>query len=207
MFFSKKQRYVSLDERDEEVKVGTAPAIRLVAVETGLRWVLVVVGLLCLSILSIWTSIYQNWRLNTSSSAVLAPVAAGSWSPISTPVSSCVSPPIRREWRTLNTAAKRDYIKAVQCLATRPSQVGSNGTLHDDFPWIHQKTAPTGKDLSGLLWNPMSANDLQHTRLPRFSHGTDISSIYMNKLCRMNAVTKAFYRNPPFIFYPLRNCH
>jgi len=146
MFFSKKQRYITLDTQDEEIKVGaiaSVPAVRLVAVETGLGWILAVVVLLCLSSLSAWASIYQNWKISASSLSMPTPISSESCPLLSTPVSSCVSPPIRREWRTLNTAAKREYIEAVQCLATKPSQVGGNGSLYDDFPWIHQQTAPT----------------------------------------------------------------
>lgn len=49
----------------------------------------------------------------------------------------CKNPPLRREWRSLDRAEKHDYIEAVKCLKTVPSQVGENQTLYDDFPWVH----------------------------------------------------------------------
>jgi hypothetical protein len=50
---------------------------------------------------------------------------------------TCLNPSIRREWRSLSRREKDDYIAAVRCLAQTPSEVRSNGTLYDDFPWIH----------------------------------------------------------------------
>lgn len=61
------------------------------------------------------------WRSNT-------------YTPFST---MCKNPPLRREWRSLDRAEKHDYIEAVKCLKTVPSQVGENQTLYDDFPWVH----------------------------------------------------------------------
>ena len=50
---------------------------------------------------------------------------------------SCKAPTTRREWRTLNSVEKQDYIRAVQCLKTVPSRLVANQTLYDDFPWVH----------------------------------------------------------------------
>ncbi len=49
----------------------------------------------------------------------------------------CKDPPLRKEWRSLDRIEKHDYIKAVKCLKTMPSQVDQNQTLYDDFPWVH----------------------------------------------------------------------
>ena len=50
---------------------------------------------------------------------------------------SCEYPPTRREWRSLSTKEKQDYIKAVQCLKTMPSLIGMDQSLYNDFPWVH----------------------------------------------------------------------
>jgi len=52
---------------------------------------------------------------------------------------SCQNPTVRREWRTLSTAERHDYLAAVQCLQENPSRLGLNHTLYDDFPWVHSR--------------------------------------------------------------------
>lgn len=51
--------------------------------------------------------------------------------------SACQDPTLRREWRSLGDQEKHDYIEAVKCLKTVPSQLDLNQTLYDDFPWVH----------------------------------------------------------------------
>jgi hypothetical protein len=51
--------------------------------------------------------------------------------------SVCESPPVRREWRSLSTQEKDDYIDSVLCLSTKPSRMGMNQSLYDDFSWTH----------------------------------------------------------------------
>jgi tyrosinase len=149
MFFSKKQSYISLDDSDEEVKVGGTrlPAVMHTTVEIGLRWLLAVSVLLCLSIVSAWALFFQNlsqWNAISSLSELTVVSSACVSPPVSSiSESTCVSPPIRREWRTLSTAAKKEYVEAVQCLATKPSLFRDDGSLYDDFPWVHQQTAPS----------------------------------------------------------------
>jgi hypothetical protein len=63
----------------------------------------------------------------------------------------CFRPEIRREWRTLSRADRNEYIAAVQCLATLPSKVHNNGSLYDDFPRVHQVTAPTAHKAAPFL--------------------------------------------------------
>jgi hypothetical protein len=62
MFFSKKQHYISLDDSDEEVKVGGSrlPTVMHTTVEIGLRWLLAVSVLLCLSIVSAWALFFSE---------------------------------------------------------------------------------------------------------------------------------------------------
>ncbi|KAM0795969.1 hypothetical protein BDR22DRAFT_893659 [Usnea florida] len=49
----------------------------------------------------------------------------------------CKEPPIRREWRSLTLDEKSEFIQAVNCLSTKPSRWGMNGTLYDDFALLH----------------------------------------------------------------------
>lgn len=52
---------------------------------------------------------------------------------------SCTDPVVRREWRGLSDAERRDYIEAVQCLRSSPSRLGLNQSLYDDFPYVHSR--------------------------------------------------------------------
>ncbi|MCJ1446931.1 MAG: hypothetical protein MMC23_007439, partial [Stictis urceolatum] len=46
---------------------------------------------------------------------------------------------VRHEWRNLDREAKRSYIAAVNCLRHRPSRLGLNQSLYDDFPFVHSR--------------------------------------------------------------------
>lgn len=50
---------------------------------------------------------------------------------------TCKEPPIRREWRSLTLSERTDFFQAVNCLSTKPSHWGLNGTLYDDFALLH----------------------------------------------------------------------
>lgn len=49
----------------------------------------------------------------------------------------CSAPSIRREWRSLSDSEKDVYVDAVRCLRTKPSRIGMNHTLYDDFAYVH----------------------------------------------------------------------
>ncbi|KAH7149696.1 hypothetical protein B0J13DRAFT_312956 [Dactylonectria estremocensis] len=53
----------------------------------------------------------------------------------------CTKPLVRKEWRTLSTAQKKEYITAVKCLASKPSQTGGiyegAKSRYDDFVATH----------------------------------------------------------------------
>ncbi|OHF02032.1 hypothetical protein CORC01_02611 [Colletotrichum orchidophilum] len=51
--------------------------------------------------------------------------------------SRCQAPSIRREWRSLGSDEKADYISAVRCLLSRPSKVTAGSSLYHDFPLLH----------------------------------------------------------------------
>lgn len=59
-------------------------------------------------------------------------------------VSDCLEPSLRREWRSLNTLEKQEYLQSVQCLREKPSRFGRNQSLYDDFPWTHITTGASG---------------------------------------------------------------
>ena len=51
----------------------------------------------------------------------------------------CQEPTIRQEWRDLSASERSSYVAAVQCLRERPSIVGLDQSLYDDFPWVHSR--------------------------------------------------------------------
>ncbi|EGG04573.1 uncharacterized protein MELLADRAFT_37328 [Melampsora larici-populina 98AG31] len=55
---------------------------------------------------------------------------------------SCSSIRKRLEWRSLSQEARISYIKAVKCLATKPSRLGKNFNLrrYDDFQYVHSNS-------------------------------------------------------------------
>ena len=65
--------------------------------------------------------------------------------------SSCTSPSKRPEWRHLSKAQKTKYIKAVQCLTTKPSRIGLNTSLYDDFAYVHANVSMDSKPRLLLL--------------------------------------------------------
>ncbi|KAK6858933.1 hypothetical protein PG995_004786 [Apiospora arundinis] len=50
---------------------------------------------------------------------------------------TCTNPQKRVEWRTLDATTQKQYTDAVLCLTTKPSQLGLNTTLYEDFVWVH----------------------------------------------------------------------
>ncbi|KAF2167578.1 hypothetical protein M409DRAFT_66081 [Zasmidium cellare ATCC 36951] len=49
----------------------------------------------------------------------------------------CESPAVRREWRDLLSQEKAAYVDAVKCLTEEPSILTGNGSLFDDFSYVH----------------------------------------------------------------------
>jgi len=52
---------------------------------------------------------------------------------------TCTSPKLRKEWSQATRAEQDSYIQAALCLATKPSRLGLQTTLYDDFGWVHAK--------------------------------------------------------------------
>lgn len=57
---------------------------------------------------------------------------------LSVPQGRCERPSIRREWQTLSTAQKLEYINSIKCLQHRPSKLEAGGSQYDEFLYIHR---------------------------------------------------------------------
>ena len=84
----------------------------------------------CTSLFLLVVGMIIGWRITTMKNSV------ASDSSFST--TSCESPALRREWRSLSREEKGNYIESVKCLKERPSFLDLNQSLYDDFPWIHK---------------------------------------------------------------------
>lgn len=49
----------------------------------------------------------------------------------------CLDPATRQEWRNFSESEKMGYLRAVKCLKSKPSRVRREGSLYDDFPFVH----------------------------------------------------------------------
>ena len=67
--------------------------------------------------------------------------------------SVCRAPSLRVEWRSLNKAARKAYIDAVQCLCSTPSMLSlpRSQSLYDDFPYVHMHVGNITHDTAGFL--------------------------------------------------------
>lgn len=52
-------------------------------------------------------------------------------------VKQCMNPKKRPAWHELSVSEKMEYIRAVNCLPTKPSYIHPNSTVYDDFTWMH----------------------------------------------------------------------
>jgi tyrosinase len=85
---------------------------------------------------------------------------------------NCTEPYFRREWRSLSDKDKKAYLDAVKCFVDSPSAMGKNGTLYDDFSWVHNliahsSTTPNPQPPSGnnRFPFPLSKDDSKHFRV------------------------------------------
>ncbi|KAF7861798.1 hypothetical protein EAF04_007681 [Stromatinia cepivora] len=148
IFFSRPPKLVyssvkSFDCQAEEEKLdGNPTVIRRTGttIRLNLWWAISFAFLLCLSIGSTWAVFFSARSfLSSKSTNDFGP----QW--------QCANPSTRQEWRTLSDAEKTEYIAAVQCLTTKPSKVRNNGTLYDDFPWVHKSTSTSTHQSSPFL--------------------------------------------------------
>lgn len=54
---------------------------------------------------------------------------------------ACTNPVLRKSWNVATSAEKTSYVNAVKCLATKPSVLGTNATLYDDFTYVYLSLA------------------------------------------------------------------
>ncbi|CAF9927916.1 MAG: hypothetical protein HETSPECPRED_006702 [Heterodermia speciosa] len=138
------------DEYGSELKLDvTSPSrsSKFIIIKTGTLSLLLVAFLFLSSILSTWIVFFNSKAFSARQDIVSSPVPAAS-------SLSCQQAPLRREWRTLTVVEQHDYVRAVRCLTTKPSRIGHNGTLYDDFPWVHKHTSTnTHKAAPFLPWH------------------------------------------------------
>ena len=59
----------------------------------------------------------------------------------STSLKHCDKPQLRQEWRTLDAEQRKNFVNAVHCISTLPSHFIENGSVYDDYPWVHSLMA------------------------------------------------------------------
>ncbi|KAK3949210.1 hypothetical protein QBC32DRAFT_379248 [Pseudoneurospora amorphoporcata] len=70
--------------------------------------------------------IWQQWQQTTSSNNNPSNYSK-----------ACKHPATRREWRSLTSTERSEFVDAIHCLARTPSQWGPNRTIYDDFSILH----------------------------------------------------------------------
>ena len=135
-FWKNKTDYSSVedDEYNSELKLGggTQFLSRNIIIKTGSWSLLLIVVLFLSSIVSSWVLFFNVKHSPQQDIGSIVSVQ---------PSLFCQQAPTRREWRTLTVVEQHDYVRAIRCLATKPSKLGKNGTLYDDFPWVHKHTS------------------------------------------------------------------
>lgn len=136
-FSRKKPRYTSVeveDDYDTQLKRGDpsqSPASDIF-IRLNLWSLLLIVILFLTSIFSNWVLFFNIKHFPQQDTGSVASAR---------PSLFCQQASIRREWRTLTLDEQQNYVRAVRCLATKPSKLNENGTLYDDFPWVHKHTS------------------------------------------------------------------
>ena len=143
--FKRNARYLQLgddDDADQEAKLdpGEVYVDRSVTVRVGLCSFLALFLLLGASVASWWILLFHG-PLKTAPVDIVVQQPSVAASAPSRSTWLCQQQATRREWRTLSDGGRLQYVDAVRCLATRPSKLRNNGTLYDDFPWVHKHTA------------------------------------------------------------------
>lgn len=108
----------------------------------------------------------------------------------------CSDPYFRNEWRMLSRQEKLDYIKAARCLTNTPSVIRQNGTIHDDFAFVHNMHAH-----SSTLCHPTRGRFVNMNRKPMEKPpsflGTGGLSQSMSNTYKRNAHTTDHFRTFP----------
>ena len=132
-FLKAKSEYTAVrdDTYDEEIKLGANswPLSDNVTIRISL-WSKVLLTIFLLSSIASTFILFFDARHPSQYDVTIFASNEPSW--------TCSKPVTRREWRELSEPEKSEYLAAVKCLATRPSKLDNNGTLYDDFPWVHK---------------------------------------------------------------------
>lgn len=115
--------------------------------------------------------------------------------PVTGSEQECADPPARIEWRELDPVDQKGYIDAVLCLKTKPSRIGLDTPLYDDFAYVHFTLAQVSKLTSTSHQLPTTANGRMQSMAMRYSClGTDTSPIFTSKPSRRSAAIRALFR-------------
>ena len=93
-------------------------------------------------------------QLSMKTSSILFGAIAMASSVFAAPVverATCTNPSLRKSWNDATTSERSSYIKAVLCLATKPSKLGHNTTLYDDFTYVHATKTPDIHNVGSFL--------------------------------------------------------
>ena len=134
-FSRSKTSYSRIDDGDyeegEKLRLGgdAMPRSNHVIIRTGFFSVVMITILFLSSIISTWVALL-GFRQMASLEVPRTHSSGPAW--------VCQRPETRREWRMLTAPERQDYVTSVRCLADKPSKLRNNGTLADDFAWIHK---------------------------------------------------------------------
>ncbi|GKT84519.1 tyrosinase-like protein [Colletotrichum tofieldiae] len=134
---SQQQQYVHVPTSDALRDPDFAERLPKVAPRRVLSTYIRVAGLLCAAVLGVSVIFALGYTSSHHWRAELSPAGT----PVDASGSSCKEPYFRREWRSLSKQEKRDYIDAFQCFIDSPSVMGLNGSLYNDFSWVHNLVA------------------------------------------------------------------
>ena len=128
-------------EEGEKLRLGGDAMSRSnhVIIRTGFFSVLVITILFLSSVISTWVMLFAS-RQRVPLEAPRVHSNGPTW--------VCQRPETRREWRMLTTPERQDYVTSVRCLANKPSKLRNNGTLADDFAWIHKYLTTSSTSLT-----------------------------------------------------------
>lgn len=95
-----------------------------------------IAGLIISALIGIVGVLSLGYTLGRYQGAGIA--SQGAWEHAS---ENCTTPYYRREWRSLSEVEKREYLDAFQCFIDSPSILGMNGSLYNDYSWVHNLVA------------------------------------------------------------------
>ncbi|KAL9046299.1 MAG: hypothetical protein Q9214_000830 [Letrouitia sp. 1 TL-2023] len=148
-FFKTKTGYTSAEDGNFEnvLKLGedeNRPRSGYVIIKSNFASAILFFILFLAFNISTWILFFNARHMSQSSQQSVTQVAS------QRPTWVCQRPANRREWRTLSDPEKLRYVTAVKCLSNKPSKLRNNGSLYDDYPWLHMHL--TGTDIGIGQW-------------------------------------------------------